>query len=295
MKVICFLFLFLFVSLNSFCFERDYSENLRKVDEIIKLDPKNKNDLFVFRDVFGTEFKTIINPSVSKTEIDKNSFSLDGIKMTLKNTDDAGLENSTYELRRGVDISHHDGEVNFKKLKKQGYDFVILRCGFRGYQSGTVNADRLFHKNIKSALSAGFDVGIYFFSQADSETEALEEADFVLEQIKNYKISLPVFYDPEIIRDDEARSDHITGEQFSKNAVVFCERLKAAGYVPGVYSNMLWEAYEFDMSVISKYVIWYADYEEQPQTPYNFQFWQYAEKDGDIHAPYDMDVMLIKK
>lgn len=277
-----------FVFANLFSFDRDYSKKLEQVE-------KASGEKFLFRDVFGNEFKTVIRSDVPKTVLNKECFKLDGIKMTLKNNADDGLENSTYELRRGVDISHHDGEVNFKKLKKQGYDFVILRCGFRGYQSGTVNPDRNFHKNIKAAIAAGFDVGIYFFSQADSEKEALEEAAFVLEQIRDYKITLPVFYDPEIIRDDEARSDHITGEQFSKNAVVFCEKLKEAGYVPGVYSNMLWEAYEFNMTDISNYVIWYADYEEQPQTPYRFEFWQYAEKDGDIHAPYDMDVMLIKK
>ena len=121
----------------------------------------------------------------------------------------------------------------------------------------------------------------------------LDEAEFVLNRIKGYKITLPVFYDPEIIREEEARSDNITGEQFTKNAVVFCEAVKKAGYTPGIYSNMLWEAYEFDLSKLSDCVIWYADYEKVPQTPYDFTFWQYAEVKGEINAPYDMDIMMV--
>lgn len=284
-KLFC-CFLITCACVNVFSFDRDYSEKLNLVE-------KSEKQKFLFRDVFGNEFKTIINEKVEKNQIKKENFIRNGIKMSLKN--DFSEKDNSYEIRLGVDISHHDGKVDWKKLKKEGFDFVILRCGFRGYQSGTLNADRNFHKNIKDAVAAGFDVGIYIFSQADSETEAIEEAEFVLEQINGYKISLPVFYDPEIIRDDEARSDNISGEQFTKNAAAFCDLIEKSGYQAGVYSNMLWQAYEFDMQVISKYVLWYADYEEQPQSPYRFEFWQYAEKSGEIDAPYDMDVMLIKK
>lgn len=263
-----------------FAYDRDYTEIQKKQE-------KAEGEKFLFRDVFGNEFKTVINSNVSKTEVRKERFKLDGTKMTY-------IGDAEYRIRLGVDISRHDGEVNWKKLKKDGIEFVILRCGFRGYQSGKLKADENFQVNIKGALAAGLDVGVYIFSQADSEKEALEEAALCLEQIKGHKITLPIFYDPEIIRDDPARSDNISGEQFTKNAVVFCEAIKKAGYVPGVYSNMLWEAYEFDMSKIKDYVIWYADYEEQPQSPYKFEFWQYAEKDGEIKAPYDLDVQVIK-
>lgn len=259
----------------------------RNYDSIQQKHMREDGQKFLFRDVFGTEFMTVINPRVEKNDYKKSSFVRTGYDMDYKN-------DKRYTAVRGVDISHHDGEVDWKKLKNDGIEFVILRAGYRGYQSGTVNEDRMFTKNIKGALEAGLKVGIYFFSQADSEKEALEEAKFVIKRIKKYKIELPVFYDPEIIRDDEARSDNITGEQFTKNAVVFCNAVKDAGFIPGVYSNMLWEAYEFDLEKLSDYVIWYADYEEKPQTPYRFTFWQYAEKDGDIKAPYDMDVMMVK-
>lgn len=261
-------------------FERNY-------DKIQQEHMKADGQKFLFRDVFGTEFMTVLNPNVERHDYKTSSFKRTDYTMTYEG-------DQRYQARRGVDISHHDGEVDWKKLKSDGIEFVILRVGYRGYQSGSLNEDRMFQKNIKDAIEAGLDVGIYIFSQADSEKEALEEAKFVLKRIKKYKITLPVFYDPEIIRDDEARSDNISGQQFTKNAVVFCNAVKQAGYIPGVYSNMLWEAYEFDLEKLSDFVIWYADYEAKPQTPYRFEFWQYAEKDGDIKAPYDMDVMMVK-
>ena len=275
-----------FLSVNIFAYDRDYTA-------IQKQQEKEEGKKFLFRDVFGNEFKTVINPKVPEPEVKKEQFKLNGTKMTfVPESSTAG--SPCYMTRLGVDISRHDGEVDWKKLKKDGIEFVILRCGYRGYQSGKLKADENFQANIKGALEAGLDVGVYIFSQAASEKEALEEAALCLEQIRGHKITLPVFYDPEIIRDDPARSDNISGEQFTKNAVAFCEAIKKAGFVPGVYSNMLWEAYEFDMSIIKDYVIWYADYEPQPQTPYNYEFWQYAEKDGDIKAPYDMDIQVIK-
>ena len=275
-----------FLSVNIFAYDRDYSA-------IQKQQEKEEGKKFLFRDVFGNEFKTVINPKVPEPEVKKEQFKLNGTKMTfVPESSTAG--SPYYMIRLGVDISRHDGEVDWKKLKKDGIEFVILRCGYRGYQSGKLKADENFQANIKGALEAGLDVGVYIFSQAASEKEALEEAALCLEQIRGHKITLPVFYDPEIIRDDPARSDNISGEQFTKNAVAFCEAIKKAGFVPGVYSNMLWEAYEFDMSIIKDYVIWYADYEPQPQTPYNYEFWQYAEKDGDIKAPYDMNIQVIK-
>lgn len=263
-----------------FSFDRDYSEIQKKHME-------SEGEKFLFRDVFGNEFHTVLNPFVEKNDYVKEKFHHKKHNVYYEG-------DSRYHSRMGVDISRHDGKVNWKKLKKSGIEFVILRIGYRGYQSGKLFVDQNFHENIKGAQAEGLDIGIYIFSQAENEKEALEEAELCINELKDYDISLPVFYDPEIIRDDEARSDHISGEQFTKNAIVFCERVKEAGYIPGVYSNMLWEAYDFDLSKFDGYEIWFADYEKVPQSPYRFSFWQYAEKDGEAKAPYDMDIQIIK-
>ena len=102
----------------------------------------------------------------------------------------------------------------------------------------------------------------------------------------------PIVYDPELIRDQPARTNDVSGEQFTKNTIVFCEAIKAAGYEPMIYSNMVWEAFYFDMTQLQDYPIWYADYELVPQTPYDFSFWQYSEKghvDG-IEGTVDLNV-----
>ena len=140
-------------------------------------------------------------------------------------------------------------------------------------------------------------MGVYIFSQAINENEAIEEANLVIEQLKDEEIELPVVFDPELIRTDEARTDNISGEQFTKNTIAFCEKIKDAGYEPMIYSNMYWEAFLFEMEKLSDYPIWYADYETIPQTPYEFEFWQYADDgvvDG-ISGKTDLNVWFYTK
>ena len=170
---------------------------------------------------------------------------------------------------------------------------MFIRIGYRGYgSSGVLKLDNMFYQNIKGAQKAGLDVGVYFFAQAINEQEALEEAQFVLDALKGYELQLPVVYDPEHIRDDDARTDNVSGEQFTKNTIAFCNAIKEAGFEPMIYSNMVWEAFYFDMIQLQDYPIWYADYELVPQTPYDFTFWQYSEKgsvDG-IEGIVDLNV-----
>ncbi len=108
-------------------------------------------------------------------------------------------------------------------------------------------------------------------------------------------MKLPVVFDPESIRKDDARTDGISGEQFTKNTRVFCDAIREAGFQPMIYSNMLWEAYMLDLKELSDIPVWYADYETVPQTPYDFVMWQYSES---IHVPgipgnMDGNILLI--
>ena len=127
--------------------------------------------------------------------------------------------------------------------------------------------------------------------------EAKEEADFVLEHLKGQELQMPVVYDPEHILEDEARTDGVTGEQFTQNAKVFCKAIEEAGYDAMIYSNMLWEAYELDLEKLSDYPVWYADYEELPQTPYRFSMWQYSSTGSvpGIDGNVDLDIQFVKR
>jgi len=181
-----------------------------------------------------------------------------------------------YECLYGVDVSRHLGRINWKKVKKSGIDYAFIRIGWRGYESGILHVDERFHQNIKGALAAGLKVGVYVFSQAINEQEAIEEAELALEEIKGYEISLPIVFDPEHIYPDAARTDNVKGEQFTKNAIAFCEVIKKAGFVPMIYSNLRWQGFVFDMEKIQDYKMWYADYKKLPRTPYDFEFWQFT-------------------
>ena len=246
-------------------------------------------EILKFVDAWGEWHETEIDPAIRKHDYNWSC---------LTNTE-AGIQyagDERYTIRKGIDVSEHQGDIDWGRVKAAGYDFAFLRIGYRGYgEQGTLCADAKFQQNIVNAHNAGVEVGVYLFSQAVSEDEALQEAGLVLEQLQGHSLELPVVFDPERIRDDAARTDNVTGEQFTKNTVLFCEKMKEAGYQPMIYSNMLWEAFEYDMEALADYPIWYADYEPVPQTPYYFSFWQYSEKgsvDG-IAGNVDLNVQFL--
>ena len=269
-------------------------EQLREVADLeIDTDPQKEEteepEILHFVDVYKKPYQVEINPNVEKHNYKNECFIHDGHYLSYEG--DAG-----YTSRLGVDVSEHQGYVDWQQLKEDGFSFAFIRLGYRGYgQEGNILLDKEFHRNMENAQAAGFDVGIYFFAQAVNEEEAQEEADFVLENLKGYSLELPVVYDPESILDDEARTDNVSGEQFTKNTEVFCSAVEDAGYDPMIYANMLWEAFELDLEQLSEYPLWYADYEPAPQTPYHFQFWQYT-NEGEvpgIEGRADLNIQLI--
>ncbi len=247
-------------------------------------------EILQFVDVYGQQYETEILTSVEKHLYDWTNLLWSGNQVS--------YEDETYTSRLGIDVSYYQGEIDWQKVKDAGVTFAFIRIGYRGYgESGVLCEDTRALENITGAQRAGLDVGVYFFSQAVNEEEALEEAEFVLEKLQGIELELPVVYDPESILDDDARTDNVSGEQFTKNTIVFAERIREAGYEAMIYSNMLWEAFEFQLEDLSDLEIWYADYEEIPQTPYHFTFWQYTNSgsiDG-IDGVVDLDIQIYEK
>lgn len=200
-----------------------------------------------------------------------------------------------HKMSYGIDISKHNGDIDFIKVKDAGFDFVFVRVVYRGYgRQGKLVIDEMQSQNLKLARNAGLKVGAYVFSQAISEEEAIEEAKLAVELVKDYGLDLPIAFDPETIRSEIARTDNIEGDQFTKNAIAFAEEVKKSGFTPAIYSNMVWEDYYFDMEKLKDYEIWYADYNKIPQTPYEFKYWQFSELgivDG-VNGPVDLNVMI---
>ena len=263
--------------------------SVEQAEEESTSEQKTETTTLDFVDVFGEHYETTIKPDVPKHDYLNDGFIRDGYKLT--------YEDDNYTSRLGIDVSRHQGKINWEKVKAQGVEFAFLRIGYRGYGSeGKICLDQRFYENIKGAQDVGIDVGVYFFSQAISEEEALEEAKFVIDALDGYTLQLPVVYDPESILDDVARTDDVSGEQFTKNTIVFCDSIKENGYEPMIYSNMLWEAFEFDLSQLTEIPVWYADYEEFPQTPYHFVFWQYTNEGriSGIDGNMDLDIQIIR-
>lgn len=196
----------------------------------------------------------------------------------------------------GIDVSVYQGTIDWKKVSECGVEFAIIRLGYRGYgKEGLLVPDKEFENNIKGAIQAGIQVGVYFFTQALSEEEAIEEAKFVLETIKEYNITYPVIIDTEEIDPKyEPRTINITREQVTKNCIAFCDTINAAGYDSMIYYNLPWCEKMLDMKALNDYQFWYADYTEFPQTPYEFKLWQYSctgKIDG-IQGPVDLNVYI---
>ncbi len=298
---ICFLLLIACCILQTGCGAAEKSEEKSRQDKEVMSDKvsekskensnegSNSGEKLRFIDAWGEWHEMEVNPRI-KTH-DYNWSYLTNAEGEVQYTGD-----ERYTIRRGVDVSRHQGEVDWQKVKKSGYDFAFLRIGYREYgTNGILHVDESFHTNIVNAQQAGIDVGVYLFSQAVSEEEAYEEAELVLDNLAGYELQLPVVYDPERIRDDTARTDDVTGEQFTNNTVAFCKKMEEAGYQPMVYSNLVWEAFEYNMEELKNYPVWYADYEPVPQTPYYFTYWQYSEKgkvDG-INGDVDVNVQFI--
>ena len=206
-----------------------------------------------------------------------------------------------YTIRNGIDVSEFQGAIDWKKVKKAGYDFVFVRAGHRTMHTGDLQRDNRAIKNIRRAKKAGLDVGVYVFSQAVTEEEAREEAELCLDVVKDsgVEITLPVVFDPEIVVEDYyARINYISGKQFTDNAVAFSETVKKAGFTPAIYANCSTETDILDMSRLKGSIIWYADYGLPPESPYDFTFWQYSNLgwvEGIPETETDLNVWFVEK
>ena len=215
-------------------------------------------------------------------------------------------ENTT---KKGIDVSTYQDTINWKKVKENGVEFAMIRAGLRGYGvssdgiNGKIVQDSKFVENINGAINNNIEVGVYFFSQAINEQEAIEEANFTLSLIKKYKITYPIAIDTEESSHPNklGRADKLTVEQRTKVVKAFCETIEKAGYEPMIYANKWWLKEKLDMSKLSSYSIWLAHYTGATQDdplakPSDYEgkyiMWQYTDKgtvDG-IIGNVDMNV-----
>jgi GH25 family lysozyme M1 (1,4-beta-N-acetylmuramidase) len=202
---------------------------------------------------------------------------------------------------QGIDVSEHQGTIDWQAVADAGYRFAFIRVGYRGYgEAGTLQEDAMAVENLRGAKEAGLFVGTYFFSQALNEKEASEEASLAVSVIEKSGVEpdLPLMYDPELIRDDQGRANEITRDQVALNTKAFRETVEASSSCRAdIYSNLPWEHHYFDTATMNSFDIWYADYEPLPQTPYHFTWWQYTNEGTvpGIEGVVDLYLWLRKK
>ena len=204
---------------------------------------------------------------------------------------------SDYQVLRGIDVSEHQHEIDWAQVAASGVDYAYVRLGYRGYTEGGLFEDPYFRANVEGALANGLQVSVYFFSQAISVQEAIEEAKYVLARIRDYNITLPVVYDWEKINGETAaRTDNLDFSILNDCAVAFCDTMKNAGYAPAIYFNRHLGYYGYDLSRMTDYDFWFALPESSfPNFYYAVDMWQYSftEQVPGIAEPTDMNLMFI--
>lgn len=242
------------------------------------------------------EFQAVFGYRPEATDVAPNRYIPEGFVAV---EEEDGFRYMTYEFGRytlGVDVSSHQEEIDWQQAADAGIEFAMIRVGYRGYTMGTLNADSYFVRNIEGALDAGLQVGVYFFSQAVTVEEALEEAQYTLEKIRDYPIEFPVVFDWERQEVSTSRTKDTDEDTIAACAVAFCEAVKAAGYTPMFYSSPN-KAYELELGYLSDYPFWLAHYTKDmaPSSyQYHFDIWQYTSSGTvpGISTNVDMNICL---
>ena len=193
-----------------------------------------------------------------------------------------GSENTEFlaasgNARVGIDVSKWNKTIDWEKVKEGGVEFAIIRCGYRGASTGALVLDPMYEQNIRGAIEADIPVGVYFFTQAVDEVEAVEEASMVIRLIEDYDVDYPVFLDSESAG-GRGRADGLEAEERTRIHKAFLDTVKASGYETGIYGSRNWLNEQVDMEELSDYRTWLAEYAEIPAYDGYYHMWQYTSK-----------------
>lgn len=253
-----------YVSLNDI-------EGYRIPDTKVKVAVKEKVEYTPIEDIsYLMLTEDQINAEAEDTGVKDALSEADGTEINL-----AKLADGDYYF--GIDVSKWNKEIDWNKVAAAGVDFAIIRCGYRGSISGSLVEDPYFKKNIEGAREAGIKVGLYFFTQAVTEVEAVEEASMVLTLCKEYFVGYPIFIDTESAGGG-GRADALDKQTRTLVCKAFCETIQSAGYTPGIYASKNWYSNNLLSGTLSNYAIWLAQYSQAPTYDGVYHLWQYTSK-----------------
>lgn len=204
------------------------------------------------------------------------------------------IQKTTSNSRVGIDVSKWNGDIDWDKVKNAGIEFAIIRAGYRGSVTGSLVEDPYFAGNMRGAAASGMPVGVYFFTQAVNEVEAVEEASAVLQLVREYELDYPIFIDTEGAGGN-GRADGLDVETRTLVCEAFCRTIENAGYEAGVYGSRNWYNHNLQTDRLEDYCIWLAEYRSIPIYQGYYQMWQYTSKgsiDG-IEGNVDMNISYL--
>ncbi|MBR1930493.1 MAG: glycoside hydrolase family 25 protein [Lachnospiraceae bacterium] len=201
------------------------------------------------------------------------------------------LQTASGNRRIGIDVSKWNGDIDWDKVKRSGVEYAIVRAGYRGSKTGAIVEDPYFRANMRGAAASDVLTGVYFFTQATNEVEAVEEASAVLQLIADFKLDYPIYIDTEGAGGN-GRADRLDVETRTQVSEAFCRTIENAGYQAGVYASRHWYNNNLETRRLEKYSIWLAEYRSVPLYQGYYKMWQYTSKgsvDG-IVGNVDIDI-----
>ena len=224
-----------------------------------------------------------------RDDLQKNDYVLENLNI-LEDGEVQYMQDGQVVSHKGIDVSKHQGNIDWTKVAADGVVFAFIRVGYG--TEGKLVEDEYFEQNVKGALQAGIKVGVYFYSQAITDEELLEEANLVLEKVKPYNIELPIVFDVEKVSGGKGRANELSVEERTRLTALFCQTIQDAGYKPMIYHNMEMGTLMLDLGQLEQYDKWFAYYNDDLYYPYAYKVWQYSEKgavDG-INEEVDLNI-----
>lgn len=264
-----------------------YLDNLRSGEYSVSLNeqdgfrvPNTITTIQVRQDIEYRVLDNIEYLMVTEDDIDpeKEDKAVNGAAEDADGTENMELRFDNGSAKLGIDVSKWNQEIDWAAVKEAGIEFAIIRCGYRGASTGALVIDPRYEENIEGAIEAGIPVGVYFFTQARDEVEAVEEASMVIRLIEKYDVDYPVFLDSESAG-GRGRADGLDADERTRAHRAFLQTIQSAGYETGVYASRNWLKDRIDMTRLSDYRIWLAEYADAPTyDEYYYHMWQYTSR-----------------
>lgn len=247
------------------------AEGYRVPNTITSIQVKQEIEYRVLDDI---EYLIMTEDEIDAEEEDKE---VNGAAEDADGSENTELMLANGSAKLGIDVSKWNRTIDWDAVKDAGVEFAIIRCGYRGASSGVLVLDPMYEENIRGAIEADIPVGVYFFTQATDEVEAVEEASMVISLIENYDVDYPVFLDSESTG-GSGRADGLAAGERTKIHKAFLETVDAAGYETGIYGSKNWLNEQVDMDELSAYKTWLAEYAEIPSYEDYYHMWQYTSR-----------------